>query len=417
MRDEKAKTKTKTEAEMKLSEIHLNPKNPRLIKDDRFKKLCQSIKDFPKMLELRPIIIDNDSMILGGNMRFKALKELGYKTIPDNWVKRADALTEAEKQEFIAKDNVPFGEWDWDILQDWDKEKLIEWGIEIPDFAFKQEATEDDYEIPDEIETDIVLGDLIEIGQHRLLCGDSTDANNLSRLMNGQKADITFHSPPYNAGNNRLGGNKHKIESKYANSKDDNVEEWYRLVCDSSVLAVQYSIFAFINVQQLSNNKFKFIDFLHSVKEWFVDEMIWYKGEGNPALAPGVLNSRFEKIIILKNEKFPSRSINTVKFRGTISNVYQGNQQTKNEYSEHHAATFPVHLPAHFISCFTMQSVLDMFIGTGTTMVAAHYLNRKCYGMEIDPKYCQVIIDRMRKLDPEIVIKKNGKIWDGQKQI
>jgi DNA modification methylase len=250
------------------------------------------------------------------------------------------------------------------------------------------------------------------ISGHRLLCGDSTDSDSVAKLMNGQKADITFTSPPYNAGNNRLGGNKNKTESKYANSKDDDVEQWFDLVCASSGLAIQHSIFAFINVQQLANNKFRFIDYLHFVKEWFVDEMIWYKGEGNPALAPGVLNSRFEKIIILKNEAFPSRAINTVKFRGTISNVYQGGQQTKNEYSQHHAATFPVHLPAHFINSFTMQSVLDLFMGTGTTMVAANQLNRKCYGMEIDPKYCQVIIDRMRKLDPEIVIKKNGVVID-----
>jgi len=227
--------------------------------------------------------------------------------------------------------------------------------------------------------------------------------------MNGEKADITFTSPPYNAGNNRLGGNKNKVESKYANSKDDDVEQWFDLVCQSSAMSIQHSIFAFINVQQLANNKFRFIDYLHFVKEFFVDEMIWYKGEGNPALAPGVLNSRYEKIIILKNEKFPSRSINTVKFRGTISNVYQGSQQTKNEYSQHHAATFPVHLPAHFINSFTMQSVLDLFAGTGTTMVAAHQLNRKSFNMELDPKYVQICVDRMRKLDPNIVIKKNGK--------
>ena len=394
---------------MKLSDIHTNPSNPRLIKDERFKKLVKSIDEFPKMMALRPIIVDAGGMILGGNMRFKALKELKYKDIPDEWVKRASELTDEEKQRFIIEDNVPFGEWDWDTLaNEWDAEQLTEWGLEIPDFAVKGEAEEDDYEIPDEIKTDIVLGDLFEIGEHRLLCGDSTNADDVAKLMNGQKSDIAFQSPPYNAGNNRLGGNKNKVDSKYANSNDDNADEWYELVCASSVLAVQHSMFAFINVQQLAGNKFRFIDFLHTVKEWFVDEMIWYKGEGNPALAPGVLNSRFEKIIILKNEKFPSRSISTVKFRGTISNVYQGPQQTNNEYSAHHAATFPVHLPSHFISSFTMQSVLDLFIGTGTTMVAAHQLNRKCYGMEIDPKYCEVIVQRMRKLDPALEIKLNG---------
>ena len=120
---------------MKLSEIHTNPKNPRLIKDDRFKKLCQSIKEFPKMMSLRPIIVDSDGMILGGNMRFKALKELGYKEVPDEWIKRDSDLTEAEKQRFIIADNVPFGEYDWDVLaNEWDKDELLEWGLEFQSY-------------------------------------------------------------------------------------------------------------------------------------------------------------------------------------------------------------------------------------------------------------------------------------------
>ena len=185
---------------MKLSDIHTNPTNPRLIKDERFKKLVKSISDFPKMMELRPIIVDSEGMILGGNMRFKALNELGYKDIPDIWIKRAETLTDEEKQRFIIEDNVPFGEWDWDMLaNEWDQEQLQEWGLEIPDFAVsKLEAQEDDYEIPDEIKTDIVLGDLFEIGQHRLICGDSTDNDQVEKLMSGQKADLVLIDPPYN---------------------------------------------------------------------------------------------------------------------------------------------------------------------------------------------------------------------------
>jgi hypothetical protein len=119
---------------MKLSDIHINPKNPRLIKDDRFYKLVKSIQEFPKMMELRPIITDSEGMILGGNMRFKALKELKYKEVPDQWVKRADELTDEEKQRFIIVDNIEMGEHDWEKLKsDWDKEQLIEWGLEFDD--------------------------------------------------------------------------------------------------------------------------------------------------------------------------------------------------------------------------------------------------------------------------------------------
>lgn len=118
---------------MKISEIKSNPKNPRLIKDDKFLKLVNSIKDFPKMMELRPIIIDENNMVLGGNMRLKALKELKYKEISDNWIKKANELTEEEKKEFIIKDNSGFGEWDFDILaNEWDTDKLVEWGVDVP---------------------------------------------------------------------------------------------------------------------------------------------------------------------------------------------------------------------------------------------------------------------------------------------
>lgn len=118
---------------MKLSEIKKNPDNPRLIKDDKFKKLVKSIEQFPKMMELRPIVIDADNVVLGGNMRLSALKELGYKEVPDEWIKRADDLTEEQKKEFIIKDNVGFGEWDWDVLaNEWDEVELGEWGLDLP---------------------------------------------------------------------------------------------------------------------------------------------------------------------------------------------------------------------------------------------------------------------------------------------
>ena len=117
---------------IKLSEIKSNPNNPRLIKDDKFKKLVNSIKEFPKMMDLRPIIIDNDSMILGGNMRLKALLELKYSEVPNEWIKKAKDLTEDETRRFIIADNVGFGEHDWDLLaNEWDSEQLIEWGLDV----------------------------------------------------------------------------------------------------------------------------------------------------------------------------------------------------------------------------------------------------------------------------------------------
>ncbi len=185
---------------VKITDIKANPKNPRVIKDHKFDKLLKSLKDFPEMLEKRPLVCFTDTdgkyVVLGGNMRLKASKELGFKELP---IILADDWTEEKKNEFLIKDNVGYGEWNWDELKvDWDIEKLEEWGMDIPDFPIKLEAQEDDYEIPDEIKTDIVLGDLFEIGEHRLLCGDSTDSDQVAKLMNGQLADMCHTDPPYN---------------------------------------------------------------------------------------------------------------------------------------------------------------------------------------------------------------------------
>lgn len=114
----------------KISEVKANPNNPRIIKDDKFKKLVQSIKDFPEMLNLRPIVVNGDMVVLGGNMRLKACKEAGLKEVP---IIKAEDLTKEQQREFIIKDNVGFGEWDWDeIANNWDAEQLDAWGLEVP---------------------------------------------------------------------------------------------------------------------------------------------------------------------------------------------------------------------------------------------------------------------------------------------
>ena len=133
---------------MKLSKIKGNPNNPRIIKDDKFKKLVKSISEFPKMLELRPIIVDENFIVQGGNMRLKALQELKYKEIPDEWIKQVSDLTEEQKKEFIIKDNVGFGEWDFDDLaNNWDVEQITEWGLDIPNFVNDVYGT--DFSLPD----------------------------------------------------------------------------------------------------------------------------------------------------------------------------------------------------------------------------------------------------------------------------
>jgi ParB-like chromosome segregation protein Spo0J len=144
----------KTE-KVKISEVKMNPNNPRVIKDDKFSKLVRSIQEFPKMLEIRPIVVNSDMIVLGGNMRLKACKEAGLKEVP---IILADNLTEDEQKQFIIKDNVGFGEWDWDMLaNEWEPELLEDWGLEV-----WKPAPEIDYSILDDENVEEELGDMAD---------------------------------------------------------------------------------------------------------------------------------------------------------------------------------------------------------------------------------------------------------------
>jgi ParB-like chromosome segregation protein Spo0J len=137
-----------------ISKIKLNPNNPRLIKDDKFAKLVQSIKDFPEMLNIRPIVVNDDMIILGGNMRFKACKEAGLKEVS---IIKASGLSEEKQREFLIKDNLSGGEWDWQLLNDWDALELESWGLDLPNFA-----AEVDYSILDDEDVSGQLNDMTD---------------------------------------------------------------------------------------------------------------------------------------------------------------------------------------------------------------------------------------------------------------
>lgn len=401
---------------MKLSDIKINPKNPRIIKNDRFMKLVKSVQEFPKMMKLRPIVIDNDGMVLGGNMRLKVLQHLKYKEIPDEWVKRADELTEEEKKRFIIEDNVPFGEWDWDTLaNEWDAEKLKDWGMELPtEWGVKHEAQEDDYEIPEEIETDIVAGDLFEIGQHRLLCGDSTNAQDVAKLMNGNKADMVFTDPPYGVSI----GNKNKLLNFFqpsgrnlSNIKDDQQkpDDLYKiLLCAfKNIKSVLHDCCTvFVTAPQGGSLGMMMMMMMRDAGLEAKHVLMWYKNA--PTFSLGRLDYEYqhEPILLTWNK--------THKFYGNGEHRTSVWKIDKPRANKEHPTMKPVALVANALLNNSLQNelVIDFYLGSGTTMVAAHQLNRKCYGMEIDPKYCQVIIDRMKKLDPKLKITKNGETYD-----
>jgi len=162
----------------KLSAIKRNPNNPRNLKEDNFKKLTQSIKDFPQMLEIRPIVVNDDMMVLGGNMRLKACKEAGLKEVP---VMKASDLTEEQQREFIIKDNVGFGEWNWELLQDeWDTDLLDEWGLDASSYDEDKEVTD----LSDSLETSLKIEiDCTDEEQQEFLYNDLTDQGYVCRLL------------------------------------------------------------------------------------------------------------------------------------------------------------------------------------------------------------------------------------------
>ncbi len=385
---------------MKLSKIKGNPNNPRIIKDDKFKKLVKSISEFPKMLEMRPIIVDENFIVQGGNMRLKALQELKYKDIPDDWVKQVSDLTEEQKKEFIIKDNVGFGEWDFeDLANNWDVEKLNEWGLDIPNFEVEVlEAEEDNYEIPDEIKTDIVLGDLFEIGEHRLLCGDSTDSDQVAKLLNNEQPYLMITDPPYgvvydaNWRNERLIEDGSKIGGRAIGKvkNDDNADWTSAWALSPSKVAYVYHASFFSGTVQKSLQDCDYI---------IRSQIIWSKS--NFTISRSDYHWKHEPIWYAVKKGFKGCWISDRK----QTTIWEIDKPQKSETG--HSTQKPIECMYKPIANHE-GDVYDPFIGSGSTMVASHQLNRKCYGMELDPKYCQVIIDRMRKLDDTLIIKKNG---------
>ena len=381
---------------VKISQVKNNPNNPRVIKNDDFRKLVKSIQEAPWMLQLRSIIVNDDNIVLGGNQRLRACKEAGLKEV---YIIKASSLTEEQQREFIVKDNLSSGQWDWDALaNEFEIEDLENWGLDLPvDLAVQElEAEEDDYEMPNEIKTDIVLGDLIEIGEHRLLCGDSTDSDQVAKLMNGEKADMVHTDPPYNI--NYEGGSKKR--DKIANDKLDDFPQFLYDAYTTLSTAVKKG--GAIYVWHASSETHNFIQQFLNAGFLFKSYIVWNKN-----------NSTFGRSDYhWKHEPCIYGWLN-----GASHKWYGNRKQTtvwdmdRPSRSDEHPTMKPIHLCTKPMenSSKVGDIIIDTFLGSGSTMVAAHQLKRKCYGMELDPKYCQVIVDRMLKLDNTLQVKINGK--------
>jgi DNA modification methylase len=507
-----------------IGDIKLNPSNPRTISGDKFDKLVASIRAFPQMLQLRPIVTNDDGVVLGGNMRLKACQAAGLEIVP---VIKASELTDEQQRRFIIADNVAYGEWDAEMLvANWNADELAEWGVEIPEYdppadfepekiADERETTEDDYEAPEdlsEVATAIRAGDLIEIGPHRLICGDARDPRILDRLMSGARADLGFNDPPY-------GWKKEGEGITNDNLNFDDLlqfnREWIELQLQH--LAPNGSFYCWgLDEPLMETHAAIFRPRIDAGELYFRNLVTWDKGSGQNQLAPS--GRSYAKA----DEKCLFYMLGTSGFNSNSANFYEGFEpiraylegerakvgwnaadltrilgvttgthyfsrsqwmlptrenyaklqaaakgaaflktygEVRGEksaaesgaiYDEHkqgfeavrrefydgrayfdnlhdnmnnvwhfnrenpeldHATPKPLAVCGRAIksSCKAGGLVLDCFCGSGSTMVAAHQLDRICYAVEIEPRYCQLTVDRMLRQDPGLLVKINGR--------
>lgn len=390
--------------EVDISLVHPNPSNPRTIKDANFKKLVKSLKEFPQMLWKRPpVVVTNGDgyMALGGNKRTEAAKAAGYKTIP---IMIADEWDAEQRKRFVVLDNDSSGEWDFQMLRDqYAMDFLLDTtSIMIPSRLLRGDNTlQDDFVPPDtdQVKTDIVPGTLITIGPHRLVCGSNGEARMVDLLMDGRLADLVVTDPVY--GVDYIGKTKAKHEVTNDGKLtlpgilDGAFRQYMRVVRDGCPF--------YITAPAGPN----LMAFLTALAENGVDTrqlMVWVKD--SMVMGHSDYHYRHEMIILAYK---PGKGRLG---RGGEAWCGGNNQNTVFEYprpqrNADHATEKPVDLFAQFMRNHSAigDIVADLFVGSGTTMVAAHDLDRAAYCMDIDPRCCQVVVDRMKALDPKLQVK------------
>ena len=432
-----------------------NDRNPRTITPAALKKLSKSIERDPTFMELRPIIVDGDGVILGGNQRFAACKVLGMTELPSSWVRTAEGLTDEQRKRFVLVDNAPegmAGEWDLDLLlADWQVPELGDLGFDMADLAASLPTGE---EVDAEPQTDraeelrqewgVEAGQLWALGDHRMLCGDSTKAEDVARLMGGASINIAFTSPPY------ASQRKYDESSAFNPIDPDNFVEWFEPIAANVKHHLASDGSWFVNIKPasegLGTSLYVFDLVCAHVRQWgwyFATEFCWertgvpksvtrrFKNQfepvyqfalGNWKMRPDAVQHASENVpmslgkgsgntewgndrqgkggVIARNRR-PIKGGTSAGGPIVEGMAYPGNRLptfSSTHTALGHSAAFPVGLPSFFIKAFTdeLDTVFDPFLGSGSTLVAAEQLGRKCYGMEISPAYCAVVLQRFR---------------------
>lgn len=379
-----------------------NPRN----NSGAVRKVAASIREFGFR---QPIVVDEGMVVIAGHTRLLAAKELGLEAVP---VHIARGLSPKQARAYRLADNRVAQEATWD--DDKLREELAALRAEDFDLGLtgfddaelaKALATvgENDPDVAPEagVRAVAVLGDVWLLGPHRLVCGDCTDPASWDKL---QIPDgfVVFSSPPYNVGDASGLRDKYqkgvpKSAKFYSKYDDDKTSDDYSELLQSVLIeALARCDAVALNVQPLAGCKRPLLRWMDANSDHLVDVITWDKGHGAPHIQKGILASRFEWIVVFSSAKNASRVIPHSSWQGKYSNVYSAPPQRDNEFASVHGATFPVHLPQFIVGDLMNRSrgVVDCFMGTGTTIIAAEMLGKTALGVELDPVYVDVAVKR-----------------------
>lgn len=440
-------------------------RNPRLIRDGRYKLLLKSIREDPEMLGLREILAypyGGKLVIIGGNMRYHALKELGYEQVA---VKELPAaMTPAKLNAIIIKDNSAFGEWDWDALANdgWEAQDLADWAVDIPEQTVPKEeesAQEDDYNPTDDLAKKAKTrpGDVYALGRHRLICGDSTDPDVIRALCSQEAVDMVLTDPPYNVNYSSKNDDLRKAKQchgeyngyKYIDIKGDNMapaafREFLTTAfrAADTVLKPGGAVYVWHASMQGDN----FISAYRAAGWEWKQTLVWVKNcmvigrqdyqwnhelclyGWKPGAAHYFTDSRAQLTAWMERtmpkKKDGSWDFNACPKSDLVSLIEKIEElpttvihENKPLRSADHPTMKPVRLMGRCIKNSTRQgeTVLDPFLGSGSTLIAAEQLGRVCFGVELEPIYCDVIVKRWEEYTQEKA-ELIGNIADGAEQ-
>jgi DNA modification methylase len=390
----------------KVDDVIPYERNPRQMTEAQKNDLQRSLEKFD-LVEIPAINTDNK--IVAGHQRLKILQLLGRGSEEIDVRVPNRKMTDKEFEEYNLRSNKNVGEWNYDLLANFDEEILKDIGFksEELDKIFNLDADKDIDDVPEPPEEPkSKLGEIYQLGEHRLMCGDSTNKEDIEMLIGTEKVKLVFTSPPYNM----AGG-------MYEDYEDNLKSEEYINFNINVIKNIKPYLMGFIfwNLSYNKNARWEFMEiFNRIVKETrlkFLEMICWDKGHALPITSKEGLTRQYEDIILVGEEDIISRELELYFLGRNNSRAYfnKKNQRgitnywrigTNRTQIKGNLACFPVALPKKGIELMTDRNdiVLDPFGGSGSTLIACEQLNRKCYMMELDPKYCDVIINRFEKL-------------------